>query len=381
MKVEYKLIKVPQLGANDNSATLIDIFVNDGKKVLKGDLVCCLETAKATFDIEAEHNGYISFFIDIGKEVKTSEDLAILCKKSKDVKKLKNEYLQNHSDSKRNSKQKKDVILTKKAQQLLSKSDVDINNIKHDGIIREKDIKSYLNSLNNEENVKKINNNSLDLVGNKKLAKELMLESMNTIPQSYIEKTIDFNNIESKIKSFIYREKKIVTVLSLLISALSKALLENKFFNSYRKENKLFFYNQINIGVVINHEDKLSIAVIKNANELKPVDIVLELMRIRKDLAKNKPNIEDLSGGTCTISAMDHTEIKRFIPIVHPQQAIVIALPSLQEKNLIDENGKIIKSKYINMGLSFDHSYLDAIKASEFINQLEKNMNDIVEKM
>ena len=221
----------------------------------------------------------------------------------------------------------------------------------------------------------------MDLVGNKKLAKELMLESMNTIPQSYIEKTIDFNNIESKIKSFIYREKKIVTVLSLLISALSKALLENKFFNSYRKENKLFFYNQINIGVVINHEDKLSIAVIKNANELKPVDIVLELMRIRKDLAKNKPNIEDLSGGTCTISAMDHTEIKRFIPIVHPQQAIVIALPSLQEKNLIDENGKIIKSKYINMGLSFDHSYLDAIKASEFINQLEKNMNDIVEKM
>ena len=99
---------------------------------------------------------------------------------------------------------------------------------------------------------------------------------------------------------------------------------------------------------------------------------------IRKDIIKRKPNVEDLIDGTITVSAMDHTDVSRFIPIIHPKQSAVLAVPKIQTRNEIDEKGLVSNNRYVNLGMSFDHSFLDANQANVFLGSLIEEMRDIV---
>ena len=101
-------------------------------------------------------------------------------------------------------------------------------------------------------------------------------------------------------------------------------------------------------------------------------------MNIRKDIIKRKPNVEDLIDGTITVSAMDHTDVSRFVPIIHPKQAAVLAIPKMQTRNEIDEKGLVSNNKYVNLGMSFDHSFLDANQANAFLGSLIEEMSVIV---
>ena len=96
-------------------------------------------------------------------------------------------------------------------------------------------------------------------------------------------------------------------------------------------------------------------------------------MRIRMSIMRKKPILKDLSGASFMVSAMDHTEITRFIPIVHPRQAATLAIPKIQFKSE-DREGVLSKVSYLNLGLSFDHSFLDAIQASKVLNDFVENL-------
>ena len=98
---------------------------------------------------------------------------------------------------------------------------------------------------------------------------------------------------------------------------------------------------------------------------------------IFRDIMKKKPNINDLLGATFTVSPMDHSELTRFIPIIHPKQAAVLAIPKIQTKYALDKKSKLEKRRLINIGMSFDHSFLDATQANDFLCTLIEQM-DIV---
>ena len=85
MNDDLFVVKLPQLGTNDISATITKWFVIEGDLVKKGDLICSIETTKAVSDIESEQDGYIAIMADLNQEVFTSSPLAIICKKQEQL--------------------------------------------------------------------------------------------------------------------------------------------------------------------------------------------------------------------------------------------------------------------------------------------------------
>ena len=67
---------------------------------------------------------------------------------------------------------------------------------------------------------------------------------------------------------------------------------------------------------------------------------------------------------------MDHSKLVRFVPIVHPKQSAVLSIPSVQKKLELKKDNQIYEKKIISLGLSFDHTYLDASKANDFLEEL-----------
>ena len=372
MSEDLSIIKVPQIDANEDKATFIKWNFMNGDKVNEGEIIGSLETSKATFDIISDYDGYILQLVNIGDEVLFDDELALI---GPDKNKLKKEKIK--FDNKKKLKSEKKVNeknITKKGEILADKLNININELSISGIIKENDVRNYAYELG----VLKIKNEDLnkefceiiDLIGNTKKASEMMLESYTKIPHSYIERKVDLTDLEKRINKILKKKKKLITILSVLIAALGRTLEKNKTFNSYRKQNKINVYKNVNIGVVIEHEGKITIPIIKNANQLNPDIIVKELMRMRKSILINKPDIKDLKGGTFTVSAMDHTEVTRFVPIIHPKQSGVLAFPKIQIRKVYGNKDGIVEKKFSNIGLSFDHSFINAGQANRFITDL-----------
>ena len=320
MKDDIFLIKVPQLDESVSSATVVEWYISDGAIINEGDSICAIETSKAVFDIEADQSGCLVHLVEEGQEVLVSTPIGIIGLNIELANKEKEKYLIARSGDIGNESPASNIKATEKAKKLASKHNIDLADINSDGIIKKKDV---LMLLENNKEKDQTNNemyydieSTIELVGNRKAGKELMLESIRNIPQSFVEKEINTTELERYIKDYASNEGKYITTLSVILFSLGKALKEYKILNSYREDNKLFIYKRINVGVIINHENNISIPVIKDIDQLPPLEIVKKLFGMRKDIMIRKPKIDDLVGGTFSVSAMDHTDVKRFIPIV-----------------------------------------------------------------
>ena len=370
---------MPQLNANDSVATLVKWLVEEGASVTKGDVICSIETSKAIVDLESDFSGKLVQLAAPKEEIPVSKPIALIGNNFEQLKKEKEKQVQlNHQDSDKKTVKEK-FNATKKARNLAEKLGIDLSLLNIEGIIKEKDVlefsgKEQLEGQDHIENNDVEIESYVDLTGGRKTGKVLMLESIRTIPQSYVERIVLLDEIVKTITNYEAKKGKLITFLSVVISVLAKTLEQNKRFNAYRENDQILIYKNINIGVVVNQDNYVSIPTIKNACYLPPTEITEELMRIRMSIMRKNPILEDLSGASFMVSAMDHTEITRFIPIVHPRQAATLAIPKIQFK-LEDREGVLSKVSYLNLGLSFDHSFLDAIQASKVLNDFADNLN------
>lgn len=340
---------VPYIEAGIDYVTINGWIINEGETIEASQSVVLLETMKAIFELESEYSGILYKIIHKeGKKIPVLKPIAII--KTSDEIYKKDEEL---------------IVNEKEVESILSSSPKDV--------------------LPTDDEVKKtevIPQNSIDqiieLKGNRQFGKEQILESFNTIPHSYIEKAVIVDNWESKREDFIRKKGKLLTLLSLIIVGLAQALKKHRVFNAYRENERVLIYKDVNIGVVIDYEESIAVPVIKDADKLEPIDIVKNLMKMRKDLIEHKTKLNDLIGGTFTVSALNHMDVSRFIPIIHPKQAAVLAIPKIQINCIIDEMKEVKHKRILNLGLSFDHTFLDAKQAINFLNTVVKEVDNIV---
>ena len=104
-------IKMPQLGMNQDSATIVSWLKNVGDKVTKGEAIFEVETDKATMEVEAQSEGYLSCIqVELGVEIPVGELIATIVENKKDVvKSVKLPVLTNEEDSILDDKQKSPV--------------------------------------------------------------------------------------------------------------------------------------------------------------------------------------------------------------------------------------------------------------------------------
>jgi len=137
-----KEIRVPQLDVNSDFATFVNWCVKDGLPIRKGDTICVLETSKATYEIDAEDNGYLFINKNIQKDdrLKPQSVIAIIT----DSKDFVPEFSDRHKDIDKKSARTEETRATKKALELIEQSGLEIDDIWSGRIIKEKDVIRYI---------------------------------------------------------------------------------------------------------------------------------------------------------------------------------------------------------------------------------------------
>ena len=137
----------------------------------------------------------------------------------------------------------------------------------------------------------------------------------------------------------------------------------------------IIYKNYYNISFAVGTEKGLVVPVLKNADEMSFADIENEIKKL-SDKAKNGSlTIEDLQGGTFTISNGGVYGSMLSTPILNPPQSGVLGMHNIVERP-IAENGDIKIKPVMYLALSYDHRIIDGKESVSFLKTIKENLED-----
>jgi len=163
-----------------------------------------------------------------------------------------------------------------------------------------------------------------------------------------------------------------LTVMAFVIRATCVALRSHRIFNaSFDQDNAQIIYKDyINMGIAVDSERGLIVPVIRNADTLTMRGIAGELRSIADRIRANKFEIEDLRGGTFTITNVGALGGTFSTPIINYPEVAILGLGRARKMPVV-KNDQIVPAMMMTMNLSFDHRATDGANAARFTSEIK----------
>lgn len=169
-----------------------------------------------------------------------------------------------------------------------------------------------------------------------------------------------------------------LTVLAFVVKAVSKALQMFPQFNASLDASgeNLIFKHYVNIGIAVETPNGLVVPVIKQVDQLSVGDIALEMARLSQKAREKGISPADMSGGCFTISSLGGIGGTAFTPIVNSPEVAILGLSRSQIKPVYD--GKEFKPRLmLPLSMSYDHRVIDGAEAARFTRYIADLLSDI----
>ena len=385
-------INLPQWGMAMNDGTVVKWLKNVGDQINKGDELVEIESTKVNASIEAPDGGILGRIdVDEGNLVPVGTVLGLILfdgEKSEDfpVKETQEKNESSQSIEKVQSinvKSNKKIIASPRARNLAKKLNIDLSNVLGtgpSGRITEEDVSSF-----SEDSTPKIENDnfaikeSIKNTGIRQIIANRMYQSAQN-PQVTLNTVACVDNLSKLQKILIsdWRKDKIRPQINdLLVKIVSDTLLSHPKINAHYIEETLNIIENINIGVAMAVKDGLVVPVIVDSQNKDYLDISKEIRGFSKKIKDNQLLPDEITGSTFTISNLSSYNVEYFNPIINPPEVSILGLGKISKRIDLDENEEIKVINVIHLSLTFDHRALDGVPASNFLDDLVKNIESI----
>jgi pyruvate dehydrogenase E2 component (dihydrolipoamide acetyltransferase) len=211
-----------------------------------------------------------------------------------------------------------------------------------------------------------------------------MQESWQTVPHVTQFDEADITAMMELRKKYnpIYEKKKAnLTVTVLVLKAVVAALKKIPLFNSSLDEvtGEVVLKNYYHLGIAVDTEAGLIVPVLKDVDKKSVLDLALELAAIAEKTRQRKISVDDLQGGTFTISNLGSIGGQHFTPIVNKPQAAILGLSRGFMKPVV-KDGKVEPRLMMPVALSYDHRIVDGADGARFMKELIEGFQNPVEK-
>lgn len=198
-----------------------------------------------------------------------------------------------------------------------------------------------------------------------------MSESARNAPHFLLE--VDVNMSECRRLRQHYNDSGPVKIsfTTILIKVVSRVLRMHPQMNVSYHDDRLHRYRDINLGIAVATPDGLRVPVLKNIETRNFREIQEELEQIVENAKNGRINLENLGGGTFTISNLGMYGIDRFQAIINPPEAAILAVGRIRDLAWVTPQG-IRSQPIMNLRLSIDHRAVDGAGAAPFLADIQK---------
>lgn len=160
-----------------------------------------------------------------------------------------------------------------------------------------------------------------------------------------------------------------------LVKVLALALRELPALNSTVQGEEILIYEDINVGVAISADDLLTVPVVRNADQRSLAEISRELRELIRKARRNALTLDDLTGGTFTLTNLGPAGIDSFTPIINPPQSGILGVGRVAERAVVVD-GQIVARPTVWLSLTFDHRVVDGAPAARFLQRVAELLRD-----
>ncbi len=163
--------------------------------------------------------------------------------------------------------------------------------------------------------------------------------------------------------------------MSFFVKACVDGLKNFPPINAEIEGDEIIYKNYYNISFAVGTEKGLVVPVLRNADELSFADIEKNILNVSEKARNGKLTIEDLQGGTFTISNGGVYGSMLSTPILNPPQSGVLGMHNIVERPVVI-NGEIKIRSIMYLALSYDHRIIDGKDAVSFLKNVKENLED-----
>jgi pyruvate dehydrogenase E2 component (dihydrolipoamide acetyltransferase) len=402
MAVEFKF---PDVGEGIHEGTIVKWLVKEGDEVKADQALLEMETDKAVVELPSPAGGKVlKVHHSEGEVVKVGEVLITIGKEGEEKKHPVHEAVSKVVEAvkpkpepeKLETGHAKRILASPATRRLARELGVNLDAIRGTGPVGRvlsEDVKKAASgrvttregppvtvkaekiSVTPEEGEKRI-----PLSGLRKVIADRMSYSKTHIPEAV---GMDFVNVtrlvaireREKVKAA--KEGVHVTYLPFIIKATGIALKKFPKFNAHFDEERqeIVIKSALNIAIAVDTEDGLMAPVIKNLSRKSIMDIAREIEDLAELARTRKISLDDMVGGTFTITNVGSVGAMYSVPIINPPQVAILGVHRIKDMPVV-ENGKVKAGKVMGLSLAFDHRVVDGAEATLFMNEIIRHLED-----
>ncbi len=156
------------------------------------------------------------------------------------------------------------------------------------------------------------------------------------------------------------------TYTDLVVKAAAKALRSHPLMNSTFGDTEISLLSEVHIGVAVAIDAGLVVPVIRNADALQVRELALESARLAALARDGKLGLDDMAGGTFTVSALGMFGVDSFTPILNAPQSGILGVNRIRD-DVAWDGDRPVKRKTMRLSLTWDHRVLDGAPAAQFL--------------
>jgi 2-oxoglutarate dehydrogenase E2 component (dihydrolipoamide succinyltransferase) len=377
-------IKVPTVGESISEVTLVQWLKADGEWVERDELLCEMESEKATFELNAEQAGVLHI---VAKEGDTINIGDLACKIDETAARPEGLAPQAEKpvESKTASAPKPaslpaDVKASPVAQAIMADKKVKATDIAGTGVsgkilkndvleaLSNPGIKGGATQMSRTDRPEKMSNL-------RKTISRRLVEAKNTTAMLTTFNEVDMGRIMDIRKQYKdgFRESHGVNLgfMSFFTKACCIALTEWPAVNAYIDGDHIIFHEYCDISIAVSAPKGLVVPVIRNAESKNMAEIEATIVDLAKKARDNKLSMEEMTGGTFTITNGGVFGSLMSTPIINIPQAAILGMHKIQDRAMVI-NGKIEVRPMMYLALSYDHRIIDGRESVGFLVRVKE---------
>ena len=375
-------MKIPSPGESITEVEISQWMVKDGDIVSKDQTIAEIDSDKATLDLPAEASGKITFKAEEGDTMSVGDIVCLIDTSQESV------ITESSNNAIKDDIQEKnkieidtsdDISITPLARNIASDKGIDINEIQAKGekITKEDVLKvvpamGYSNDEGRGESREKLS------MLRRKVAERLVsvkneTAMLTTFNEADLSKIFD---LRKKYKE-VFSQKHGVSLgfMSFFTKAVTRALKIYPDVNSMIDGNDKISYNYCDISIAVSGPKGLMTPILRNAQNLSFAAVEQEIKRLADNVKNKSITVDDLTGGTFTISNGGVFGSMLSTPIINPPQSGILGMHNIIQRP-VAVDGKVEIRPMMYLALSYDHRIIDGNQSVGFLIAVKEGVED-----
>lgn len=421
------VIGMPALSPTMNQGNIFKWRKKEGEKIEVGDIICEIETDKATLEFESLEEGYLAKILapEGSKDVAVGQPIAITVEDPDDIEAVKTsasgdsavkkqEPTQNESKTEVREQKSGFTKISPSAKLLISEYGLDASSLKASGphgTLLKGDVLAAIKSgkgspkISPSEKSKPSPQTSsrkspsarpeskahqqsdsfedLPNIQIRKVIARRLLESKQTTPHLYLSSDVVLDPLLSFRKELKEKHDTKVSVNDIVIKAVAVALKNVPEANAYWdvEKGEIILCDSVDISIAVATEKGLMTPIVRNADQKSISSISSEVKQLAEKARAGKLLPNEFQGGTFSISNLGMFPVDQFCAIINPPQAGILAVGRGNKfvEPVVGSDGierPAVVTK-MNLTLSADHRVFDGKVGGAFVSALKANFSDI----